>query len=325
MIVPKYWAEERYQHRQSGKQITIRRFGWSDISLEEAQAHARQRVDEAFQSWLSGDKDVSRRELKAAYNGAVGVPIREEIISEHGDTIITRNSYGALCLNTPNVFFADIDFNSSLTTTTCLLGCITMLASIVFAISTDFRGRQMLPVFLLVPLVMAIPTYYRKLSYWIAGGAEPLALRRIQRFVNTKLDWNLRVYRTPAGLRVMATHRPFDPSEPEACEAFKKFDTDQLYQQMCWNQNCFRARVTAKPWRIGIASHMKPRPGIWPVSLDRVPARDAWIREYEHTAKLFAACHFIESMGSGVVHPDVRPVIELHDTLASALSNRPIA
>jgi hypothetical protein len=37
------------------------------------------------------------------YNGAAGVPIREEIVGRHGETVITRNSYGARCLNMPNV------------------------------------------------------------------------------------------------------------------------------------------------------------------------------------------------------------------------------
>ena len=51
-----------------------------------------------------------RREARVAYNGSNGVPIREEVFAKHDDIIITRNLYGSLCLNTPNVLFADIDF-----------------------------------------------------------------------------------------------------------------------------------------------------------------------------------------------------------------------
>ena len=43
------------------------------------------------------------REPRMPYNGAAGVPIREEIVGRHGETVITRNSYGARCLNMPNV------------------------------------------------------------------------------------------------------------------------------------------------------------------------------------------------------------------------------
>lgn len=37
------------------------------------------------------------------------MPIREEIIGRAGDAVITRNGYGACCLNVPNVLFGDVD------------------------------------------------------------------------------------------------------------------------------------------------------------------------------------------------------------------------
>src|SRR6185295_15118966 len=43
MIVPKFWAEARLPHREPGRQVTVRRFGWSDTSEAEAQAHAETR------------------------------------------------------------------------------------------------------------------------------------------------------------------------------------------------------------------------------------------------------------------------------------------
>ena len=110
MIVPQYWAEGRIQERVDGKQITVRRYGWSDDSPLAAQAHADQRTREAFDRSPSGET-LERRERKVAYNGADGMPIREEIVERQGDTVITRNSYGARCLNTPDVLFVDIDFD----------------------------------------------------------------------------------------------------------------------------------------------------------------------------------------------------------------------
>lgn len=110
MIVPQYWAEARQQHRAAGKQITVRRFGWSDASEAEAQVHAEQRAGEALSQILAG-VTLARREWKRPYNGSEGVPIREEIVSRHGNAVVTRNGYGARCLNTPDVFFADIDFD----------------------------------------------------------------------------------------------------------------------------------------------------------------------------------------------------------------------
>src|SRR5262245_59552279 len=112
MIVPQFWAEGRIQDQIAGRQVTVRRFGWSDDSQADAQASADQRAREAF-SRIAAGEPIARREPKRPYNGASGVPIREEIVDRHGDCVITRNSYGALCLNTPDVLFADIDFDDA--------------------------------------------------------------------------------------------------------------------------------------------------------------------------------------------------------------------
>jgi hypothetical protein len=38
------------------------------------------------------------------------------------------------------------------------------------------------------------------------------------------------------------------------------------------------------------------------------------------------ACHWIESVGSGAMHRDVQPVVDLHDRLSGALNpQRPLA
>src|SRR5256885_4547746 len=112
MLVPKFWAEGRLQESSAEKPITVRRFGWSDESRANAQAMADARAHEAMQRLLRGEK-LPRRDLKRPYNGSEGVPIREEIVASYGDTVLTRNSYGAVCLNTPNVLFADVDFSDS--------------------------------------------------------------------------------------------------------------------------------------------------------------------------------------------------------------------
>ena len=109
MLIPDYWAEASLKHKVAGKQIAVRRFGWSELSQEDAQRNADARAEDAFARIVAGEK-LARRELKMSYNGAVGVPIREEVLSRHEGAVITRNIYGARCLNTPNVLFADIDF-----------------------------------------------------------------------------------------------------------------------------------------------------------------------------------------------------------------------
>jgi len=56
MIVPPFWAEGRIQARVGGRQITVRRFGWSDDGPLAAQAHADARTRDAVSAmpWRIG-------------------------------------------------------------------------------------------------------------------------------------------------------------------------------------------------------------------------------------------------------------------------------
>jgi len=325
MIVPQYWAESRVQHRQAGRQITLRRFGWSDVSQADAQALADERARTALQRAIDGDK-IERRERKVPYNGAQGVPIREEIVSRHGDVVITRNAYGARCLNTPKVFFADIDHpNAPPLRLTLTVIAVLMLAALIAALLLHSRwvGIGVAVLALFTGGLIAKGVFRMQLR--VGGGVEARARSRVARFVAQHPQWHLRLYRTPAGMRVMAMHRTFEPHDPEVAECFRALDVDPLYARMCLNQNCFRARVSAKPWRIGIGRHMRPRPGVWPVAAQHRAVRDRWIADYEHIAHGFSACAFIESIGSGAVNLHAKTVQELHDDLCGANTTRPMA
>ncbi|RYD21837.1 MAG: hypothetical protein EOP88_09975 [Verrucomicrobiaceae bacterium] len=326
MIVPQYWAEGRIQQRNEGKQVTVRRFGWSDVSQEEAQVHADQRTAEALQRILSGEK-LERRETTGVYNGAQGVPIREEILDRREETILTRNSYGAACLNTPDVLFADIDFETDTRQSgMLLLVVLILLAWLAVGSWLAFPKAVVISSFFIgIVFSGVITSAMQRATQSLRGGAEKVARTRIARFAEKHPKWNLRVYRTPAGFRVLATHQRFRPEDPEVEECFEALGTDPVYRVMCRNQHCFRARVSPKPWRIGIGDHLRIRPGIWPVSPDRVPQRNSWIERYESAAGSFAACRFEESAGSGIVDSSILPVIEWHDELSRATSGLPIA
>jgi hypothetical protein len=325
MIVPQFWAEARVQTRRDGRQFTVRRFGWSDTSPAEAQAIADARVAEAMERLLRGES-LARREPKVPYNGAAGVPIREEIVARHGETVLTRNAYGARCLNTPNVLFADVDFPQPFTLP---IGCtiIAVLAAVGAGIEwiAESRGRALGLVALAAVAALPVAAWIRSVVRRPRGGPEAAARATIAWFIEATPEWAVRLYRTPAGLRLLVTHRPFEPNDPAVREFFDAVGTDPLYVRMCRNQQCFRARVSPKPWRIGIETHMKPRPGVWPVRPERLPERRAWIEAYEAAAEEFAACEFVEALGSGIVHPQVAPVVTLHDELSRAGAGLPIA
>jgi hypothetical protein len=325
MIVPDYWAEARRQHRTSARQVTVRRFGWSTSSQADAQRMAEVRADEALQRIVAGER-LERRERKVSYNGAAGIPIREEVLARHGEEVITRNAYGAHCLNTPNALFADVDFNPERGAKPALFA---FAALTVVSVATGLTlGSWITTVgLLLFSLVSAAPVarLVARLVAAAGGGSERMARKRITRFIAANPGWNVRLYRTPAGYRVLATHRPFDVRSGDVQRFFARVSADPVYVRMCTNQNCFRARLTAKPWRIGIPAHMHPRPGVWPVRPESVAVRNQWIAGYERKAAAFAACRYIESMGSGVVHESIKAVVSLHDRESRALSGAPLA
>jgi hypothetical protein len=324
MIVPQFWAEARIRDRIDGRQVTIRRFGWSDISQGEAQAHAETRVREALDRFRAG-QEVVRRELKRAYNGSEGVPIREEIVSREGETVITRNSYGALCLNTPNVLFADIDFNHSPGWPLILAAMSLVAGGLLVAAWYGHWGFACLAVFLAPMLGYLLSVGAQRVLVSLSGGHEANARARVERFLSGHPDWYVRLYRTPAGLRVLVLSQTFDPSDPRVTEFFQALGTDPIYVRMCQRQHCFRARVSPKPWRIGIGHHLKPRPGVWPVDPERLPARQAWIDRYDRAAEGYASCQFIAALGSGRVDPAAADVQRLHDELSRANRSLPIA
>ena len=325
MIIPKFWAEGRIQHKEKCKQVTVRRLGWSKTSEAEAQANADTRAQEALKRILTGEK-LARWEKKGPYNGAEGVPICEEIVSEHGETIITRNSYGARCLNTPNVLFADIDFETQpRDSVSCFLTLVFMIGA---ALASWKLGSLIwfLPLGVgAIALGVSLAYGFQKLHHKLNGGVEKLANTRIDSFINANPDWRLRVYRTPAGFRVMVTHRTFAPDAPEVTQLFQSLKVDPVYVKMCQRQKCFRARVSPKPWRIGIESHMRPRSGRWPVKPEIAPVRRSWIDAYEQKALEFSSCRFEREIGRGTMNREVDKVLILHDELARALTALPCA
>lgn len=328
MIVPQFWAESKLQAKRNGRSVTVRRFGWSDDSQAAAEVHAVERTQAALDLVLAGQA-VSRRELRSNY-GIHGVPIREQIVARHPDgVVITRNSYGALCMNSPNVLFADVDFEPRPE------GCAFTVA--------------MLPVALLAGV--AVGLYFH---HWLAGvaaaiaallglnqvrlmqrrarhardggGPEARASARLAAFADAHPDWHLRVYRTPAGLRVLAMHRTFDPLDPDVAACFHALDADSLYARLCKVQRCFRARLTAKPWRADVKDRIRPVSAAWSAEQATRPDRLAWIARYDAQAARFAACRFAYTLGDATrVDPTAQRIATLHDAMTGALTDRPLA
>ncbi len=117
MHIPQYWAQARLRHATGQRHgATVQRWGWSDHSQQEADNHAQQRAQQALDAVLAAptqrhlDAGFERMEWRGEYGLEGGTPIREEVLERRDESVMTRNSYGAHCLNTENVAIADIDF-----------------------------------------------------------------------------------------------------------------------------------------------------------------------------------------------------------------------
>lgn len=358
MIVPDFWAEAKIKKRVDGRQVTVKRFGWSDESIEDAQQKADSRA-EAAMALIAAGKSINRFERKLPYNGSEGVPIREEIVKHIKDSVITRNSYGALCINTPDVLFADIDFQTDPNFKFYLFTYIFLVIFlIVLGFGVDFCTwtlidlRSKLSFSTLQSFLESLPalsfseclspyfwgilfgitiftssmTYlFFKLGNFISGGVQAQAKRKIKKFSKQNPAWNLQVYRTPAGYRVLVLHKTFDPNADETLAFFRALDSDPIYVRMCKNQRCFRARVSPKPWRIGLDSHMKPSSGVWPISPERMPDREKWIEHYDRTARNYASCRFEEHLGSNTINAKAEYIRSIHDKYCKAKTSLTIA
>ncbi len=215
MKIPRYWAR-RTQTASGPTGLTrhIDCWGWSDVSLAEAQSRAEARV-EAIAAKVRAGQTLERY-------GYGDRPLREEIVDAIRDrsggdaALVTRNQYGAQVLNAAKALFIDIDLPER-EVTTGLVGSVQRL----------FGAKPVDPV----------TPYLERVSAW--AQRNPFL--------------GLRVYRTAAGLRGLITNEVFDPTRGDALEILKALGSDPLYVRLCQAQGCFRARLTPKPWRCNVA------------------------------------------------------------------------
>lgn len=331
MLVPRYWAEHRIQIRDGrGPQTTIRRWGWSGESQAAADTHARERA-EAVAAEVRGGRKLTvaeRRERKVAYNGADGVPIREEVLSEHSDldAVVTRNQYGAHCLNVRDVLFADVDLAEDLGQRDgdSMAGCFALLL-VGGAIYLGVTGWW----FVAIALAAVAAALHLHRGWLRRVRAQRLAspewiTAQAEAWCQVHPAWSLHLYQTPAGYRLLAAHTTIDPTGSEAAEFFTAFNVDPLFARMCRKQRCFRARLTGKPWRMGVTGKMGW--GTWPPATPTAETRrQAWVAEYEQVAARFAACRYLTHVGASTEHPRAAAIRRLHDEACRAQSDLPLA
>ena len=342
MIIPRFWSSAKQKHKDKQGQMTIQRWGWSSVSQDEANRHAQFRLEQAMEEALKvwPKRPTRTHEQKLAYNGAEGLPIREEIIEEYSEGIITRNSYGALCLNVPSTLILDLDEDDFLAVPktwkkALWLGVLVLATLITWVVRANveqfpqgiFPGANVIcfvVAFVMSKIVVfSMHNVLRNLWLKSQGGVVGWAKKRMEKAIQLEPGYWI-VYKTPAGARVIGAHCAFDPQSPETQKWMNFFKVDPLYQKMCHRQNCFRARVSGKPWRIPNGPQ-RWRSGVWPLSEDQQLKRKEWVKAYEAVAKNHAACRLVAVSQNCPIALDQRQVIDIHDTHSQSKTTKPLA
>lgn len=261
---------------------------WSNVSQEDAQTKAIAAAEQTRAQWRSG-------ELKRKENYQLtDRPFREEIIQEISGisdqplAVVSRNLLGCLVLNTASLMFVDVDFPEP----------------------PGFFGKLFGRIFRRPPHESIEAVVLRR------------TLQQAEIWCQRYSGWGWRVYRTAAGVRLMATHAEILPDQPLVEQVFDHFETDPLYRRLCKSQNCYRARLTPKPWRCD-CSHAPRR---WPWKDDAALQKfNLWDADYRMKADKYATCSLVRVIGNPTIPPKLASLVNLHDRLTRVDSQLTLA
>lgn len=286
MRIARHWVRGRAEAvDKSGRPVRGEAWGWSATSVEEAQRRGAE-IARRVADWLARGAHYSgtpKRTFQYAYCDER--PPREEIVQELQDAggaltaVITRNSYGALVLNAGELMFVDVDFEPSKPA------------------SPGFFSRLL----------------GKRTPDKPAPNSEAAVQARIVQWCQSHANRGVRLYRTAAGFRLAFIDRPMQADSDETRTILADLGSDPLYRHLCQVQQCFRARLTPKPWRMDMALP----PCRFPFEdADRETAYRAWQQEYDAAAPRFATCRLVETFGASEIHERLAALVELHDSLS---------
>lgn len=288
MRVYRFWSRAPVRAETPDEGIVHRSvWGHSDESVEAAEvaaADAAARFAERLR--VEGSRATAPSAASYYPLSPTPEPILHEVMDEHGERVaaITLNRYGAEVLNTARLGFVDVDL------ATQQPGWIESILLLLGGTRTKDPATR---------AAEALDGWLRE------DGAR-----------------GVRVYRTAAGLRYLIVNPPMDPSSDETGAMLARLHADPLFARLCRHQRSFRARLTPKPWRIGL--------GTPALSYERYLAPSQrlvdWMEAYAHASERYAACELVGELGT-TTPPDgvAAELIGLHDDHAGVGTGRPLA
>jgi hypothetical protein len=343
MELPQHWvtADGFSPHLgQGGGTLTV--WGWSSESEADAARVAGQRLAEAL------ERVAREGRLPAGHGYYPRMPLREPVLEEVDAAsgallgVVTRNRMGCEVLCTDLLFIADVDVPELEDATTRRHGSgetSGIVASIGSAIESTLSPRAgkgaagflrrllsgdpaptpMTPAEgTQGPAAQAVPASPRPGETSVA---ESLACEPVWEFARRHPDLGVRVYRTAAGLRVVVTGAAAPPSSDRARALLTELGSDPLYVELCATHDSYRARLTPKPFRVGMRALLVP----WPFADDDARSRcEEWVAGYDARSSGHAVCRLVSASGPEP-GPDEQRLVALHDTRCRVGERLPLA
>lgn len=291
MRIPPYWARATYTGRDpKGRESTFAATGWSFQSPDEARSEAERRAKRIF--------DIIESGQPAKQYEYADRPLREEILDRidvggRDPVLLTRNRYGAVILNTTLALFADLDQPQGLFGGGGGAGGGGMLRAL-------FGGKRKQP----AP------------DRW-----EPM-VQRAAEWAARNPEHEFRLYKTHSGLRLLFTSKTYEPKSQETASILRELGSDPMYQRLTDKQECFRARLTPKPWRCHF--HTPPHSFPWEDPSQERAQRE-WEQKYQGQCERHVVCVLDERYAAPARDPIVQQIVDIHDRWTCAPADLPLA
>ncbi|MEX2188200.1 MAG: hypothetical protein WD875_15445, partial [Pirellulales bacterium] len=132
----------------------------------------------------------------------------------------------------------------------------------------------------------------------------------------------IRVRRLPHPTTLLMTDRQYAPTAPDTKALLETLGSDPLYVRLTKDQECFRARLTPKPFRCGI----RPPERHFPFNSPEVESRfRKWEAEYDVRSRSYRACEFVGDFGTAAGDAIVERTVRVHDERACLPEGAPLA
>ncbi|HBD13154.1 MAG TPA: hypothetical protein DCZ13_13460 [Porticoccaceae bacterium] len=129
----------------------------------------------------------------------------------------------------------------------------------------------------------------------------------IRRF--PQLGTDFRIYETAKGIRIIGS-KYIDPADPGNRRLLRKLNIDWLYLVLSSKQQCYRARLTPKPYRMRIKT-IRVRT---PLACE-TEAYQSWAQMYGEASRAYSVVRLIKTLGQDFSNDRV---IKFHDAQCNA-------